>query len=580
MTTRRTLAILLFAALAFPALADRGGYVIRSFATELTVLRTGDVDVRETIDVAFSEPRHGIYRSIPVSYTDPRGYRYSLGLRLLGVEDASGRSWQVKTSRSGAYVNIRIGSPDRTVSGPATYVVRYRVRDALVARPEHDELYWNATGNEWQTTIDRASAVVRLPGPIERSDLETAGYVGRFGSRDTGVAIDASTPGIVKFAAPGRLEPLEGLTVAVAWPKGVVQRPGPIRSVLRFLGDNWILLVPIVVLAFLVRTWFRRGRDPRGRGSVVVRYEPPQDVRPGELGTVVDERADLRDITATVVDLGVRGFLRIEIEETKHLFGLLSSEAVVFQRVAGTDDSALRDHERKVLDALFERGDRVTDDDLKNRFYRHVAGIRDALYERVTEAGLFAGKPSTVRKTWVGLGVVAGLAVFGIGAGWVKLRGGIFPNAIVVPLVSGIATLVLFALFARAMPRRTARGVAVREWALGFEEFTERVEGERLERDRARNVFETLLPYAMALGIAAAWARRFEGIYTEAGPAWFAGGDPARGFSTLAFERSLSTAMTRAGSAMTQAPRSQGSSGSGGGGFSGGGGGGGGGGSW
>ena len=135
---------------------------------------------------------------------------------------------------------------------------------------------------------------------------------------------------------------------------------------------------------------------------------------------------------------------------------------------------------------------------------------------------------------------------------------------------------------ARAMPRRTRKGVEARSWALGFEEFAGRVETDKLEMDRKRNVFESLLPYAMALGVAEDWARQFEGIYAGGGsPAWYAGsGSPRGGFSTAAFQRSLHSSMTRAAQSMRSSPRSSGSSGSGGGGSSGGGGGGGGGGSW
>ena len=148
--------------------------------------------------------------------------------------------------------------------------------------------------------------------------------------------------------------------------------------------------------------------------------------------------------------------------------------------------------------------------------------------------------------------------------------------------VAGVATLVLFVAFAQAMPKRTRKGVEARAWALGFEEFAGRVEADKLEMDRRRNVFESLLPYAMALGVAEKWAKRFEGIYAAGGaPGWYVvGGSHHTGFSTIAFERSLQSSMTHAAQSMKSSPRSSGSSGSGGGGSSGGGGGGGGGGSW
>lgn len=102
-----------------------------------------------------------------------------------------------------------------------------------------------------------------------------------------------------------------------------------------------------------------------------------------------------------------------------------------------------------------------------------------------------------------------------------------------------------------------------------------------MERDAARDTFESLLPYAMALGVATKWSRRFEGIYAEQAPRWYVGPMAGmHGFSTVAFHDSLQSAMAETGKSLAATPRSSGSSGSGGGGFSGGGGGGGGGGSW
>ena len=566
------------------ALADRGGYVIRSFHTELDVQRDGDVVVTERLEVEFEEPRHGIYRTIPVRYTDPRGFAYALGFRLLGVGDGAGGSHRVKTSQEGRDVNLRIGDPDRTVEGRVTYVIRYRVRDALVERPEHDELYWNATGTEWAAGIDSASATVRLPAAVDDAALEKAAYVGRFGSTEQGVAIERPSGSEIAFRSPRPLEPLEGLTVAVAWPRGLVERPSRVTWAARLALENWILVAPLAALGLWIWQWTKRGRDPRGRGSIVVRYEAPEGVSPGEIGTVVDEKVDTRDITATLVDLAVRGYVRVRVEEKPLIFGLFSSEEIVLERrreSGGPPEKALLPHERQMLEALFSGRDEVAIDDLRERFYRHVPGIRDALLERVTQRGYFAGKPTDVRIRWALIGVGSAVATFLAGGLWAWLRGGILPQALGVPAVAGVLTAIIGFSFAQVMPRRTAKGVELREWALGFEEFVDRVEAEKLEQDRARNVFESLLPYAVALGVAAAWARRFEGIYEQGGPpGWFVGRNPSQGFSTRGFERSLSSAMSRTAGAMTQAPRSKGSSGSGGGGSSGGGGGGGGGGSW
>ncbi len=563
------------------ARADESAYVIRRFHTDLAVQADGLVRVEERLEVEFAEPRHGIYRTIPIRYTDPKGYAYSLGFRLLDVHDENGAIHKAQVSHKGRYVDIRIGDANRTVMGRTVYVIRYELRDALAHFPNSDELYWNATGNEWRTPIEVASATVRLPAGLPADSLQAAAYTGLFGSTERNVRIAYPGPGVVHFEALAPLAPLEGLTVAVAWPPGYVRVPSAVARTQGFFGNNWILLAPLLALGFLLRRYLRSGRDPRGPAAVMVRYEPPPGVTAGGVGTVVDERVDLRDITATVVDLAIRGYLTIREEEKELLFGLTTRRTTVFERKRESATAGLLPHEQKVLNGLFESGDVADVDDLKQKFYQHIPAIRDALYERMVEKGYFSGKPASVRQRYVGFGFLAGLATFGIGAIWASSRGGIMPNALGVPVVSGVLTAIPFFAFAPAMPRRTKAGVELRNWALGFEEFVSRVEKERIEADRAQNVFETLLPYAMALGVAAAWARKFEGIYAAgSGPAWYVGPQFGSGFSTRSFEQSLSGAMTRAGQGMAAAPRSSGSSGAGGGGFSGGGGGGGGGGSW
>ena len=178
-------------------------------------------------------------------------------------------------------------------------------------------------------------------------------------------------------------------------------------------------------------------------------------------------------------------------------------------------------HERLILDGLFaSQADLVTTEDLKEEFYKEIPGIRGALYDRLVEKRLVSGNPQTVRRKTVGLGVFAGLLT-GIGGMLLgTAQGAVFPNAAALPVISGLATILLFAVFAPAMPRRTRRGVRAVSWARGFEEFADRVEQDRFERDAARDIFESLLPYAMALGVAPQWSRKFEGIYDEERPGW------------------------------------------------------------
>jgi uncharacterized membrane protein len=563
-----------------PAAADRGAFVITDFHADITVQEDATVIVEERIDVDFSEPRHGIYRTIPVRYTDPRGYAYSLGFRFLGAADQTNRPYGTSVSKSGRHVEIRLGDADTEVQGRVTYVLRYEVAHALVHFEDHDELYWNATGNEWRTSIQRASATVHLPGPVPPEELEVQAYTGPAGSREQAAITEQPTPSTVTFRTTGVLNPMEGLTIAVGWQPGLVNFPGTFQKALAFLADNWIAVAPLLALVWLWRSYRRSGRDPEAGGSVIVRYEPPAGMTPGEIGTLVDENVDLRDITATVVDLAVRGFLRIGNEKKSYLGGLWTSDETTFELLESPAGPSPTEHETLVLNALFSRGQQVSITDLKERFYKHIPGIKTALYQRLAAEDYFAGSPDAVRNKYRVFGVFAGVCTVALGAAWVWFQGGILPEGMLLPIVSGILTAAVFFAFAPAMPRRTKKGAGMREWAVGFEEFVDRVESSQLEADRERNVYETLLPYAMALGVAERWSQQFEGIYAAAGPSWYAGGYPMTGFSTRAFSNSLTSAMAQTGQAMTSSPRSQSSSGSGGGGFSGGGGGGGGGGSW
>ena len=477
-------------------------------------------------------------------------------------------------------MQIRLGDADTFVQGRVTYILRYEVTRALVHFADHDELYWNVTGNEWRTTIERASATVHLPGAVPPEELERQAYTGPFGSREQSATSEQRNPSTVTFRSTGVLNPMEGLTIAVGRQHGLVNFPGPLQKTLAFLADNWIAVAPFLAFAWLWRSYRRSGRDPEGGGSVVVRYEPPAGLTPGEIGTLVDEKVDLRDITATVVDLAVRGFLRISNEKKSYLAGLFTVDETAFELLATPRASSLSAHETLVLNALFSRGSQVRVSDLKQRCYKHIPSIKNALYEHLAAQDYFVGSPEAVRTRYRIFGALAGAGVMALGVWWVWVQGGILPEGILLPIVASILTTLVFFGFAPAMPKRTKKGVTMREWAVGFEEFVSRVEASQLEADRARNVYETLLPYAMALGVAEQWSRQFEGIYAAAGPSWYVGGDPGTGFSTRSFSNSLTSAMAQTGQAMTSAPRSQGSSGSGGGGSSGGGGGGGGGGSW
>ena len=297
---------------------------------------------------------------------------------------------------------------------------------------------------------------------------------------------------------------------------------------------------------------------------------------PAEAGTLLDNSVDMRDITATFVDLAVRGNLRIEERQNPKLFGLFGGGTeYTFRRLKKPGD--LLSHESKVFTGIFPSHDDEADlDDLKDEFYKQLPPIRDAVYDRLKERGLYRSRPDKVKQSWIGAGI--GLAVL-VGVG-----GSLLSNAFLLTpvafIIAGILVAIIMTIFAQIMPARTEAGTRALEQVLGFEEFLRRVETDNLKRVIIGHpeLFDKYLPYAMAFGVEQQFARAFEGIYTEP-PRWYVG-PSVMNFNVGHFSSSMSHLSTVAATTMSSSPRSSSGSGFGGGGGSGGGGGGGGGGAF
>jgi uncharacterized membrane protein YgcG len=515
------------------------------------------------------ERRRGIFRDVPDRYARRGEPDHRIVLEVLEVSDELGRARPYALLRAGPYRRIRIGDPDRTVTGRVHYRIRYRARLAMLHFDGHDEVYWNVTGDGWEVPIDAATATVRVADGSGRF-LDVACFTGPRGATRSDCTAEA-LGGEAQFATTGPLPPGHGLTLAAALPKGVVREPTRgerLRARLAPWISAWWLL-PLAAWVGMTTYWRRAGRDP-GRGAAIpVRYEPPEGLAPAEVGTLVDERADVDDVTATILQLAIAGYLTItEVESSQFLFFKKTDYRLDRTR----DPGGLKRHQALLHQALFSGRTSVLVSDLKNEFYTELPGIRKALYGQLSGPGKhFVGRPDKVRLRWL----VAGIAVTVIGVFTVGARQPVPGTCIA---LSGLAVLA----FSRNMPRRTRKGRRAYEEILGFREWLERVDRDRLERQgtATRETFERILPYAIVLGCADAWADAFAEIYTEP-PEWYHGHHGADGFRPGRFVADMGRGLDTIGHAMTSQPSSgSGSSGFGGGGFSGGGFGGGGGGSW
>jgi hypothetical protein len=568
---------------------------ITSYDVTIEIEPSGSLRIAERIDYDFgANERHGIYRDIPerLQYdeTHDRVYR----IDVLAVSASPGTPAEFTEEHEGGTLRIRVGDPQRTITGSHSYAITYRVDGALNGFPDHDELYWNAIGADWDVPIDRARVAVTAPGQIRK----TACFAGLSGT--TGGCARSSIDGRSAAFAQPDLQPHQALTIVVSLPKGVVAAPRPI------LEERWslarafsvtpgtaaaaIFLLVLTVGLFVRLTW-TTGRDrrfdagavdvlmgaPEGTaeqavplfesGGAPVEFAPPEGLRPGQVGTLLDEVANPLDVTATIVDLAVRKYLVIE-EIPKH--GWFGKPDWRLKKVRDADADLLP-YERRVLNGLFEGGDEVELSELKAAFVQRLHRVQDALYDDAVGRGWFAGRPDQVRRRWTGIAIgvlVAGGALEFAAVRWTHL--GLVPIAVIV-----LGLLLLTA--AHSMPRRTAKGTGLVRRVHGFRTVIATAETHLSRWAEQENVFTRYLPYAIVFGLTDKWARAFEGLAAHPDTSWYVSTQP---LVYTEFGHAMDGFTTVAVGTIAATPGGSGGSGFGGGGGAGGGGGGGGGGSW
>jgi Predicted membrane protein (DUF2207) len=588
--------------------------VIQSFDEQVTVQRDSTIDVAENIETEFiGTDWHGIYRTIPVEYSNPQGFSYKLLIDDVHATDGEGHTLKLEQSREGRYAKFKIYVPHPDNS-TGTVVLRYRVLDAIRFSSDHDELYWNVTGEEWELPIESASARIELPEGA--SGVRAVAYTGGLWSRaeDADLAVEGN---IIQIRARRPLGYREGLTAVVGFDKGLVHEPTAAEEFVLFMRSNWpLFLFPVGTLAVMLWVWRTRGRDPE-RDAITVQYEPPDKLTPGECGTLVDNGVAMRDITATLVDLAVKGYLTIEQKDHSGMLGLTHHRDYIFHlKKPPSEWTDARPHERAMLSGLFFDGDSLLTPErlsvagsaspgiqdssdsptgtmtvppgaapqssvalsqLQNRFYRHLPAIRDGIYNALVSDGYYLHRPDTVRAGYIGTGLVLGFMIIALGNWWAKQSGMSGLTWTLAGLFSG-AIICLLGWF---MTARTITGARTVAKVLGFEDFLSRVESDRIQRlENAPELFEKFLPYAMALRVEKKWVQAFSGITLEP-PQWYQGPAYVGAFQPYFLVNDLNLMAMQAGSTMASAPRSVGSGGSGfgsgggaGGGFGGGGGGG------
>ncbi|MCX6763265.1 MAG: DUF2207 domain-containing protein [Candidatus Moranbacteria bacterium] len=541
---------------------------VDNFAGKIVINTDASIEVTEKIDYNFGAlEKHGIFRDVTVKYK-ARGGNYNLRLTDVSVADENGIPYAFTTSYTGADFEIKIGDVNKLISGEKVYVIHYKIQRAINYFTDHDELYWNLTGDKWLVPIKNASLEIQLPQQIETDKLQIECFQGVYGSASE-CGKDFLKNGNFSYKSSGEIIPGQGLTAVAGFPKGIIKEPGIIQKFWETFKDNGILLLPILILGLLVWLWHSRGRDPKGRGTIIAEFDAPDNLTPMEVGTVADEKFDKKDFSAEIIFLAVKGYLKIKKVDNKILF--LTSIDYELEKLK--DESNLENTEDKaILQNLFASGNKVAISSLKDSFYKKFKEIGDQVYAKLANSGYFIQNPDKVRKNYLILGIVILFLGFPLGAFFGGL--GIFSF-----IVSGIL-IIIFSFF---MPQRSIKGVLAKEHILGLKEYLTVAEKDRIKFHNApaKNPehFEKLLPYAMVLGVEKEWAKQFEDIYKNS-PSWY---EDSHGgsFNSVLFVSNLNSFSASANSSLTSAPSSASGGGSGfSGGGAGGGFGGGGGGSW
>ena len=527
MIDAKRITVLLLTAFTFALPA--GAEVMRSFHSQIKLGDDRTAEVTEDLEMDFQgDERHGIIRQIPIRVIK-RQTPYSFDLELVSITDGENVPVHFQEIRDSSEVEFKIGDPDKTVSGVHKYCIKYQVKRAINFINGKPEFYWNATGDQWRFPIEKATAVVIPPPSIPVNSINSIAFKGPPGSTaraDTKMSADN-----FEFTCEN-LSPGEGLTIAVSLPIGTVHPPTGLEILIAWLADWWpAVLVSIASFATMYVLWFTGGRDEDPVKVVAVEWNPPKELSPAEVGTLVDEHCDLQDITSILVDLAARGYLKIKEIKTE-TFMFFSNKDYEFEKTdPQTAGEKLKPAELLFLNAIFPSqtaGSIQRLSALHGTFFPALGPIRQSIYESLTAQNLFRHNPEMTRNIYLG---VAGVVLFCAVCAFTVSR----------PLALGLFIgAVIVACFSSAMPSRTRKGCELTRQSLGFARFVQKAEKERIRVLAAEDptIFGRLLPYAMVLGAADQWANAFKDLAVQP-PDWYVSSGGYDTYSTNLFVNDL-----------------------------------------
>jgi uncharacterized membrane protein len=582
----KKLAVLALPILIAPVLAfaqSERSYHYESIKYVYTVHPDTTVSVDEEQTYAFNGVYHQAVRTIPHkgldAVSDAEVFDGETGLplaysrsKLDKTKESSWNKYTVYNEGGQTYIEWYYDLSKTRSPNKHTWIVRYNIHGALAFYKDHDELYWNIF-TDYAVPVDSADVSVVLPGTVTN---RSASFYTTSSLRFTADAPNESSYHFLVTDIP----PQEDVTFAVGWQKGLVDQSAYWRDFFKMYWQFFAALaITLCSLIYSIVYWRREEYINRGRGTIVPEYDPPKNLRPAMAEVLAKGRISQKAWPASVVDLAVRGYLKIEEEKESHLFGLVKNTEYVLTKIK-EPDTALEEYEKDFMDTLFAGSDTFSTAEVKkspslqHKLARGVDKVTRKLYqETATDTNAFDVDPGHIKWTknphmfWRFVGSVAILSVLSFATG--------LPG-IGIGLVGG-GIIMLYAVFLRT--RLNQSGHVLKEEWLGFKMYLETAEKYRMQ-NLTPDIFEKYLPYAIMFGVEKKWAKAFEtlnikvdqpGWYTPAVGSNFASSS-GMGFSPSGFSSAFSASFVSSFASSGGGGASGGGGGAGGGGGGGGGG--------
>ena len=510
-------------------------FTVSNYDIKVNVNKDASIHVIETIDVNFSQPRHGIIRSFLYKYgitdlpvgTEKADQQLVSGNKIrLIVKDIKVKNHSFETSQENGLIHIKIGDKNTYVNDHQQYIISYTVLNSINFFQDHSELYFNLIGLQWNTTIEKVNFSIELYDQLANAP-KTLLVTGVMGSRENNTTASWKNNQMLSGTTTARLQPNEGLTLGIQFPQGFLKKPD-----FTYYRFGWMIL-PFLVFFILFTVWKKYGRNEKI--AIQTEFYPPEGVSPSVSGYIVDGKLDQRDLTALVPYWGAGGYLKINEIEEKAFLGLVKTKEYEFIKLKDLPENTL-DFEKTLFNGIFKTGDEVKLSSLKNVLYTTMDKSKKELESKVDREQYYVKYSRATGAIFIFLGI--GITGFGLVYFLIDMQINKWPGLAI--FLSGL-TMLITGFF---MPKKTAKGMELQSKLLGFKEFLKSVETDRLKEflKQDEHYFDKVLPFAIVFDIADTWKDKLKGLDIPP-PTWYSAGYAGAQFNTMNFMSSLDKSM-------------------------------------